>query len=94
MGLKITVIGAGSSYTPELFADLAAEAEPLNVEQVVLMDANVERAAFVAGVSQKLVKDSGQNIQVTGTADLEEGVRGGRLYHVANPRRWASRPCA
>lgn len=76
MGLKITVIGAGSSYTPELFADLAAEAEPLNVEQVVLMDANVERAAFVAGVSQKLVKDSGQNIQVTGTADLEEGVRG------------------
>ncbi|HSO12915.1 MAG TPA: hypothetical protein VLT51_11115 [Anaerolineales bacterium] len=75
MGLKITVIGAGSSYTPELFADLAAETEPLDVEQVVLMDMNPERAAFVAGVSEKLVKDSGQNIQVTGTADLEEAVR-------------------
>jgi 6-phospho-beta-glucosidase len=76
MGLKITVIGAGSSYTPELFADLAAEAEPLNVEQVVLMDLNVERAAFVAGVSEKLVKASGQNIKVSGTADLEEAIRG------------------
>ena len=76
MGLKITVVGAGSSYTPELFADLAAEAEPLDVEQVVLMDANAERAAFVAGVSEKLVKDAGQHIRVTGTADLEEAVRG------------------
>lgn len=76
MGLKITVIGAGSSYTPELFADLAAETETLNVEEVVLMDLNVERAAFVAGVSEKLVKASGQNIKVSGTADLEEAVRG------------------
>lgn len=76
MGLKITVIGAGSSYTPELFADLAAEAEPLNVEQVVLMDLNAERAAFVAGVSEKLVKVSGQHIKVSGTTDLEEAIRG------------------
>jgi 6-phospho-beta-glucosidase len=76
MGLKITVIGAGSSYTPELFADLAAATEPLDVEQVVLMDMNPERAAFVANVSEKLVKDSGQRIQVTGTADLEGAVRG------------------
>jgi 6-phospho-beta-glucosidase len=75
MGLKLTVIGAGSSYTPELFADLATEAERLDVEQVLLMDANAERAAFVAEVSKKLVKDSGQNIRVTGTADLEEAVR-------------------
>jgi 6-phospho-beta-glucosidase len=75
MGLKVTVIGAGSSYTPELFADLAAETEPLDVEQVVLMDASAERAAFVAGVSEKLVKDSGQNIRVTWTANLEEAVR-------------------
>jgi 6-phospho-beta-glucosidase len=76
MGLKITVIGAGSSYTPELFADLAAEAEPLNVEQVVLMDLNAERTAFVASVSEKLVKASGQNIKVSGTADLAEAIRG------------------
>lgn len=76
MGLKITVIGAGSSYTPELFADLATEAEPLNIEQVVLMDRNAERAAFVAGVSEKVVKDFGQNIQVTVTGDLEEAIRG------------------
>ena len=76
MGLKITVIGAGSSYTPELFADLAAEVEPLNVEQVVLMDLNAERAAFVASVSEKLIKASGQDIKVSSTADPEEAIRG------------------
>jgi 6-phospho-beta-glucosidase len=76
MGLKITVIGAGSSYTPELFADLAAEAEPLNVEQVVLMDLNAERAAFVANLSEKLVKASGQEIKVSGIVDLEEAIHG------------------
>lgn len=76
MGLKITVIGAGSSYTPELFADLAAESESLDVEQVVLMDLNAERANFIAGVSEKLVKATGQNIKVTGIANLEEALRG------------------
>lgn len=76
MGLKIAVVGGGSSYTPELFADLAAETEPLDVEQVVLMDRSAERAAFVAGVSEKLVKASGQKVRVTGTADLGEAIRG------------------
>jgi 6-phospho-beta-glucosidase len=76
MGIKIAVIGGGSSYTPELFADLAEEAEPLNVEQVVLMDPNAERAAFTTGVSEKLIKASGQKIKVIGTSNLEEAVSG------------------
>jgi len=76
MGLKITVIGGGSSYTPELFADLAAQTEPLDVEEVVLVDPNTERAAFVAGVSEKLVKASGQDIKVTGTSNIEEAISG------------------
>jgi 6-phospho-beta-glucosidase len=76
MGLKIAVIGGGSSYTPELFADLAADTEPLNVEQVILMDPSAERANFIAGVSEKLVKTSGQKIKVTGTTHLEEAISG------------------
>ena len=76
MGLKIAVIGGGSSYTPELFADLGAEREPLDVEQVVLMDRNGARAAFVAEVSERLVRASGQKITVTGTSFLEEAISG------------------
>ena len=76
MGIKIAVIGGGSSYTPELFADLAAETEPLDVDHVVLMDSNAERAAFIASVSEGLVKASGQEIKVTGTNKLEEAVSG------------------
>jgi len=40
------------------------------------MDLNAERAAFVAGVSEKLAKASGQDIKVSGTADPEEAIRG------------------
>src|SRR4030095_1459320 len=76
MGLKIAVIGGGSSYTPELFADLGAAREPLDVEQVVLMDRNGARAAFVAEVSERLVRASGQKITVTGTSFLEEAISG------------------
>jgi 6-phospho-beta-glucosidase len=76
VGFKIAVIGGGSSYTPELFADLAAETEPLNVEQVVLMDSSAERAAFTVAVSEKLVKASGQGIKVRGTAHLEDAING------------------
>lgn len=76
MGLKIAVIGGGSSYTPELFADLVAEAGRLDVENVVLMDASAERAAFIAGVSEKLARASGFRIKVTGTPRLEEALSG------------------
>ncbi len=76
MGIKIAVIGGGSSYTPELFADLASETERLDVEQVILMDPNAERAAFIAGVSEKLVRASGLGIKVTGTPRLEEALSG------------------
>ena len=76
MGIKIAVIGGGSSYTPELFADLAAESARLNVEEVVLMDRNAERADFMARVSKKLVKASGQKIKVSGTSQLDEAIGG------------------
>src|SRR5574341_1228872 len=59
MGIKITVIGGASSYTPELFADLVDRRDRLNVEQVTLMDPNNDKLELVAGVAQRLV-DSAQ----------------------------------
>jgi 6-phospho-beta-glucosidase len=76
MDLKIAVIGAGSSYTPELFTDIANESKRLDVEQVVLMDINAERADFIAGVSEKLVSRLGLEIKVKGTHRLEEALPG------------------
>jgi len=76
MGLKIAVIGGGSSYTPEIFSDLAEETERLDVDQVVLMDPNAEKVAFITKVSEDLVKASGMSIKVTGTDQLDEAVSG------------------
>jgi 6-phospho-beta-glucosidase len=76
MGIKIAVIGAGSSYTPELFMDIADESIRLDVEQVMLMDINAERAEFIAGVCEKLVGTLGLKIKVKGVHRLEDALPG------------------
>ena len=41
MGLKVAVIGAGSSYTPELIANLLEPGVRLDVDELALLDPNV-----------------------------------------------------
>lgn len=69
MGIKIAVIGAGSSYTPELFSNLVDTSLVLDVERVVLMDIDGERASFIAQVSRKLLAGKGKDIQIVATSD-------------------------
>ena len=69
MGLKICVIGAGGSYTPELFANLIDFRDRLQVDEVALVDPNVERLNLIADVCQKVLKSAGLHIQVTSSSD-------------------------
>ena len=47
--MKIAVIGAGSTYTPELVSGLSA----LDVDELALMDVDEERLAIVGGLAQR-----------------------------------------
>lgn len=71
MGIKMVVVGAASSYTPELFTDLAAVRDSLLVEEVTLVDLNGEKLSFIAGVCQKLIDSQHLATKLSSTTDLE-----------------------
>ena len=59
MGLKIAVIGGGSTYTPELVEGLADRAASLPVDELVLHDIDGDRLAIVAGLARAHPRPAG-----------------------------------
>jgi 6-phospho-beta-glucosidase len=49
--MKVTVVGGGSTYTPELVDGIARLGQLFAVDELVLTDPAEERLAVVAGVS-------------------------------------------
>jgi 6-phospho-beta-glucosidase len=55
MGLRIAVVGAGSTYTPELVEGFARRSDRLLVDELVLLDPDLERLAPVAGLTERML---------------------------------------
>ena len=43
MGVKVAVVGGGSTYTPELVEGFARRADRLPIDELVLLDIDAER---------------------------------------------------
>ena len=76
MGLKLAVIGAASSYTPELLFTLAQDHNKLGVGQVNLVDLNLTKLQLVGSVCQRLVDENHLDIHLELTTSVEQGVAG------------------
>jgi 6-phospho-beta-glucosidase len=76
MGIKLAVIGAASSYTPELFYNLAQDKNHLGVQQVALVDLNIDKLRLVASVCERIVRESRMNLQLKLHTTVEDGVSG------------------
>ncbi len=76
MGLKIAVIGGGSSYTPELIADLLEPGVRLLVDEVALLDRNAAKLDLVAGACRKLLDKAGRPMSIRPTQSREEALGG------------------
>ncbi|MGW4445352.1 6-phospho-beta-glucosidase [Streptomyces sp. NPDC004682] len=74
--MKLTVVGGGSTYTPELADGLARLRDTLPVEELVLVDPAPERLEPVAAVSRRILARHGHPARITATADLEAGAEG------------------
>jgi 6-phospho-beta-glucosidase len=74
--LKITVVGGGSTYTPELVDGIARLRDEIEVDQLVLCDPDPVRLDAVAGVSRRIAGRHGWTGTLTDTSDLEEAVDG------------------
>jgi 6-phospho-beta-glucosidase len=72
--MKLTIVGGGSTYTPELMDGFARLRELLPIEEVWLVDPNAQRLELVAGVSKRMLAHAGHPAKVVATTDLVAGV--------------------
>lgn len=74
--MKITVIGGGSTYTPELVNGFLARAESLPIKELWLMDIDKERLDVVGGFAQRMVKARGEPFKVILSTVQKEAIAG------------------
>jgi len=74
--MKLTVVGGGSTYTPELIDGFARLRDTLPVEELVLVDPAAERLELVGGLARRIFAKQGHPGRITTTHDLDAGVEG------------------
>ena len=74
--MKLTVIGGGSTYSPELAHGLAQRALDLELTTLVLNDIDAERLAQVGAFVQRMVAAVRPELQVKLVPDLDEALAG------------------
>jgi 6-phospho-beta-glucosidase len=74
--VKLAVIGAGSTYTPELVSGLSRERARIGVEELVLHDVDRERLDVVGGLAQRMLARQGYEGRPELTQDLDRAVDG------------------
>jgi 6-phospho-beta-glucosidase len=74
--MKVTVIGSGSTYTPELVDGFLRLAGALPLNEICLMDIDSQRLHIVGNFAQRMVEAQHNPFQVTLTTDLRAAVAG------------------
>jgi 6-phospho-beta-glucosidase len=76
VGLKIAVVGGGSTYTPELVEGLATRSDRLPVDELVLFDVDPERLEVVGGLAGRMLARAGWGGRLHRTGRREEALDG------------------
>jgi 6-phospho-beta-glucosidase len=72
--LKIAVIGAGSSYTPEIIEEIHQRREQIPVTQITLMDIDAKRLSIMLGFCRRFAGHLGYQVEIEATQDLREAI--------------------
>jgi 6-phospho-beta-glucosidase len=76
MGLKLAVVGGGSTYTPELIEGIARRSDRLPVDELVLLDIDPERLEIVGGLAGRMLKRLEWPGTLTLTGDTDAAIDG------------------
>jgi 6-phospho-beta-glucosidase len=76
MGVKVAVVGGGSTYTPELVEGFVTRSDRLPVDDLVLLDIDMDRLGVVGGLAQRMVRRAGWAGTVELTDDPRRAVEG------------------
>ena len=74
--MKLTVIGGGSTYTPELVDGFARLRDLFPLDELCLVDPDSHRLELTSGVSRRMFARAGYAVPVTTTDDPVRGVDG------------------
>ncbi|MFC4507101.1 MULTISPECIES: 6-phospho-beta-glucosidase [Streptomyces] len=74
--MKLTVVGGGSTYTPELIDGFARLRDSLPVEELVLVDPAAERLELVGGLARRIFAKQAHPGRIVTTSDLDAAVDG------------------
>lgn len=72
--MKVTVVGGGSTYTPELVDGFARLSQLLPIEELWLVDPDRTRLDLVSGLSRRIFAKAGHPGKIMTTQSVEEGV--------------------
>ncbi|MGC5239798.1 6-phospho-beta-glucosidase [Streptomyces albogriseolus] len=74
--MKLTVVGGGSTYTPELIDGFARLRDALPVTELVLTDPATDRLDLIGPLSRRVFARLGHPGRITTTTDLDAAVDG------------------
>jgi 6-phospho-beta-glucosidase len=76
MGVKIAVVGGGSTYTPELIDGFARRPERLPIDELVLLDIDPTRLEIVGGLARRMLERLGWGGRLVTTGDRDAAIDG------------------
>ena len=76
MGVKVAVVGGGSTYTPELVEGFVTRGERLPVDELVLLDIDPERLGIVGALAERMMRRAGWGGRLRLTEDRVEAIEG------------------
>jgi len=74
--VKVAVVGAGSTYTPELVSGLMRERDRLEVSELVLHDIDSGRREVVGGLARRILAREGYSGELAITGELDRALEG------------------
>jgi 6-phospho-beta-glucosidase len=73
---RVAVIGAGSSYTPELIEGLISHARTFELSQLAFSDVDHERGAIIAAFAKRMFEAAKLPVEVLFTGEAREAIAG------------------
>lgn len=72
----LTVIGSGSTYTPELIDGIIARRQSLQFREIRLMDIDERKRSIVGGLCRRMMEAAGMECRILLTDDLDTALAG------------------
>ena len=76
MGVKVAVVGGGSTYTPELVEGFVTRTDRLPVDELVLLDIDEERLSVVGALAERMMRRAGWGGTLRLTGEAREALEG------------------